>query len=270
MSKIIVVSGGFDPIHKGHIALFESAKALGDTLIVALNSDKWLQRKKGRSFMLFEERRLITRNLRMVDEVFSFNDNDNTAIDALKKVKRHFPDDTIVFANGGDRGKNNVPEQEVEGVEFVFSVGGDDKKNSSSDLIKNYKFGMTYEDFGYYNILYNDTTCRVKEVHIDPYESMQMERHLKKSEFWFVAKGDCEVEYAWPDNIDKLKHRSLTKYMHFYVPAGQFHRLYNETKQPCKILVMEYSPTADVRFDDDCEPIETYRNPIPITSTAFL
>ena len=92
--------------------------------------------------MLFEERRLIVRNLRMVDEVFSFNDNDNTAIDALKKVKRHYPDDTIVFANGGDRGKGNVPEQEVEGVEFVFSVGGDDKKNSSSDLIKNYKFGM--------------------------------------------------------------------------------------------------------------------------------
>ena len=55
MSKIIVVSGGFDPIHKGHIALFNSAKALGDKLVVALNSDKWLQRKKGRSFMLFEE-----------------------------------------------------------------------------------------------------------------------------------------------------------------------------------------------------------------------
>ena len=82
MSKIIVVSGGFDPIHKGHIALFNSAKALGDKLVVALNSDKWLQRKKGRSFMLFEERRLIVRNLQMVDEVFSFNDNDNSAIDA--------------------------------------------------------------------------------------------------------------------------------------------------------------------------------------------
>ena len=67
MSKIIVVSGGFDPIHKGHIALFNSAKALGDKLVVALNSDKWLQRKKGRSFMLFEERRLIVRNLQMVD-----------------------------------------------------------------------------------------------------------------------------------------------------------------------------------------------------------
>ena len=119
MSKIIVVSGGFDPIHKGHIALFNSAKALGDKLVVALNSDKWLQRKKGRSFMLFEERRLIVRNLQMVDEVFSFNDNDNTAIDALKKVKRHYPDDTIVFANGGDRGKDNVPEQEVEGLSLI-------------------------------------------------------------------------------------------------------------------------------------------------------
>ena len=269
MSKIIVVSGGFDPIHKGHIALFNSAKALGDKLVVALNSDKWLQRKKGRSFMLFEERRLIVRNLQMVDEVFSFNDNDNSAIDALKKVKRHYPDDTIVFANGGDRGKDNVPEQVVEGVEFAFSIGGDDKKNSSSDLIKNYKFGMSYEVFGYYNVLYNDTTCRVKEVHLDPGATMQMERHKKKSEFWFVAKGDCQVEYAWPEDVNKLKTRSLTKYMHFYVPSGQFHRIYNETKLPCKILVMEYSPTADVRFDDDCELIENYCNPVPITS-AFI
>ena len=117
--------------------------------------------------------------------------------------------------------------------------------------------------------MYNETTCRVKEGHLDPGATMQMERHKKKSEFWFVAKGDCQVEYAWPEDVNKLKTRSLTKYMHFYVPSGQFHRIYNETKHPCKILVMEYSPTSDVRFDDDCELIENYCNPVPITS-AFI
>ena len=111
MATIVVVSGGFDPVHKGHIALLQEAKQLGDTLIVALNSDRWLSRKKGRSFMMFEERSLILKNMRMVDDVLAFNDSDNTAIDALEKVKKHYPNDTIIFANGGDRGKDNVPEQ---------------------------------------------------------------------------------------------------------------------------------------------------------------
>ena len=248
MSTIVVVSGGFDPVHKGHIALFESAKALGDTLVVALNSDKWLQRKKGRSFMLFEERRLIVRNLKMVDEVFSFTDNDNTAIDALMKVKRHYPNDNIVFANGGDRGKGNVPEQVVEDVEFVFSVGGDDKKNSSSDLVRNYKFGMTCTEWGYFNVLYNDENSRVKEVHLEAGSCMVMEKHLRKSEFWFVVKGECVVDYSWEETEEKS--RKLLKHMHFYVPSNQFHNMRNETKMPCKILVMEYSGNGS-DFDHD-------------------
>ena len=127
--KIIVVSGGFDPIHSGHIAYFKSAKEHGDKLIVALNSDHWLENKKGKAFMPFIERKEIIENLRSVDQVIDFPDDDlGSAIGALNKVKKLYPNDEIYFANGGDRDKSNIPEMSVDGIEFLFSVGGDDKK----------------------------------------------------------------------------------------------------------------------------------------------
>ena len=130
--KIVVVSGGFDPVHSGHIQLFNSAKAYGDYLIVGLNSDAWLQRKKGRAFMSFDERSTIVMNLKAVDEVMSFNDDDGSANDLLSKVKQKYGDEhQIVFANGGDRAPDNIPEQ-VRGIHYIFGIGGDNKQNSSS------------------------------------------------------------------------------------------------------------------------------------------
>ena len=127
--KIVIVSGGFDPIHSGHIDYFNSAKKLGDKLIVALNSDEWLINKKDKCFMPFTERKIILENLCMVDDVIDFEDDDiGSATNALLKVKELYPSDEIVFANGGDRNKENIPEMEVEGISFAFSVGGDDKK----------------------------------------------------------------------------------------------------------------------------------------------
>ena len=127
--KIIIVSGGFDPIHSGHIAYFKEAKELGDKLIVALNSDDWLINKKGKFFMPFDERKIIIENLSSVDSVIDFNDDDEgSATNALIKAKEIYPNDDIAFANGGDRNKENIPEMSVDGIEFLFSVGGDDKK----------------------------------------------------------------------------------------------------------------------------------------------
>ena len=104
--KLIVVSGGFDPIHSGHIAYFKAAKDLGDKLIVALNSDEWLENKKGKYFMPFKERKIILESIYYVDEAISFEDDDlGSCINALEKVKRLYPDADIYFANGGDRTK---------------------------------------------------------------------------------------------------------------------------------------------------------------------
>ena len=137
--KIVVVSGGFDPIHSGHIAYLSSAKRLGDKLIVALNSDKWLKTKKGFAFMPFKERKIVLEAINVVDSVRAFEDDElGSCKNALEEIKNEYEGKKIIFANGGDRSKTNIPEMEVKDIDFVFGVGGNDKKNSSSELINRF------------------------------------------------------------------------------------------------------------------------------------
>ena len=136
--KIVICSGGFDPIHSGHIAYFRAAKRLGDTLVVGVNSDEWLTRKKGKPFMPFRERLEIVQSIKYVDYVMSFNDDDDSAILLIDNVKKAWPKDEIIFANGGDRNPSNNREANVEGVTFVFGIGGSHKMNSSSEILKSW------------------------------------------------------------------------------------------------------------------------------------
>ena len=135
-TTLVLVSGGFDPLHSGHIAFFKAAKELG-TLGVAVNSDDWLIRKKGKYFMNVAERMSIIKELKCVDVAIEFSDKDGTANDAIKMALEIY--DKVVFCNGGDRTKSNIPEMEKwkddPRVEFKFGVGGDDKKNSSSWIL---------------------------------------------------------------------------------------------------------------------------------------
>lgn len=141
MSKIVLVTGGFDPIHSGHIHYLNDAKKLGYKLIVGLNSDEWLIRKKGKNFLSIEERKIIVENLKPVDYVISFNDEDGSACDAIEKILSDTWD-TVVFANGGDRNNKNTPEyrkyKKHPDVEFVFGVGGN-KINSSSKILADWE-----------------------------------------------------------------------------------------------------------------------------------
>lgn len=139
--KIVVVTGGFDPIHSGHIDYIREASKLGDMLLVGVNSDAWLTRKKGKPFMPWIERAEIVNALRWVDHVFDFDDSDDSACELLERLKRSWigRNDEIIFANGGDRNSTNNREAKVEGVTFVYGVGGSNKKNSSSDILKAWK-----------------------------------------------------------------------------------------------------------------------------------
>jgi len=139
--KFVVVTGGFDPIHSGHIEYIREAAKLGDVLIVGVNSDAWLTRKKGKPFMNWEERSTVVSALKWVNNVLRFDDSDDSACSLLEDLKRSWigKGDEIIFANGGDRNSTNNRESKVEGITFVYGVGGSNKMNSSSDILKAWK-----------------------------------------------------------------------------------------------------------------------------------
>ncbi|MBR4106352.1 MAG: adenylyltransferase/cytidyltransferase family protein [Alphaproteobacteria bacterium] len=139
MAKYYIVSGGFDPIHEGHIEMIKQSAAASDGVIVLANSDEWLCRKKGKNFYNIKTRRAILENLKGVIDVLEFDDSDNSANDGIRKARAKYPNDELFFANGGDRGKDNIPETATANechVTLVFGVGGENKANSSSWILK--------------------------------------------------------------------------------------------------------------------------------------
>ncbi len=254
--KIIVVSGGFDPIHSGHIAYFKSAKKLGDKLIVALNSDNWLINKKGKYFMPFDERKEIVENLSVVDQVIDFDDDDlGSATKALIKIKEMYPDDEITFANGGDRNKENIPEMSLDGFQFVFSVGGDDKKNSSSWILKEWQYYHENRIWGsFYNLFEDGKEIKVKELIVKPGNGMSFQKHFKRSEIWLVSKGSCIVNYSEDDPNNK-KNIQLNRHDHYLVPLGQWHQITNPFKEVCHLIEIQYGEAC---VEDDIERTEYY------------
>lgn len=236
MDKVVVITGGFDPIHSGHIDYINAAKELGDILIVGVNSDEWLVRKKGRSFMPFEDRISIIGALQNVDYAIPFNDVDGTAKDAIAWARKVYPNHTIVFANGGDRTSNNIPEMDFvdDSIEFAFGVGGTNKANSSSWLLEEWKAPKTEREWGYYRVLHeNGTTVKLKELIVEPNKSLSMQRHSKRAEFWFVSEGIALLKTI----DDAIIYRQFDT---IHIPSGSWHQLVNATDEPLKIIEIQY------------------------------
>jgi cytidyltransferase-like protein len=235
MSKIVVVSGGFDPIHSGHIAYLKSAAALGDMLMVGINSDEWLERKKGRAFMPWTERLCIVNNLSMVDEVYTFDDEDGSARHLIQQVRAHYPDAEIVFANGGDRTPDNIPEMDVADhrIKFEFGVGGENKANSSSWILEEWKAPKTERVWGYYRVLHEVPGTKVKELTVLPGQTLSMQRHQDRAEYWIVTQGECKVEREFAALF-------LRKHEELHIPVGAWHQLSNPFSEPCKLVEIQY------------------------------
>ena len=126
--KVVAVSGGFDPIHVGHLRMMQDAAQHGRLVVIA-NSDEWLLRKKGYVFMPWEERAELIGAYDFVDEVVKAKDDNRTVVESLEEIK---PD---IFANGGDRGNVNTPEVRFcreNGIEMMWGVGGHKVQSSSS------------------------------------------------------------------------------------------------------------------------------------------
>jgi cytidyltransferase-like protein len=244
MKRIVLVTGGFDPLHSGHISYLKAAKQLGDILIVGVNSDNWLTRKKGRPFLPATERVTIIENLSMVDNCILFNDDDDSAIEALNNVKMLYPKDKIIFANGGDRTAANIPEMAVKDVIFKFSVGGETKANSSSWILEEWKAPKTERQWGHYRVLYEHDGTKVKELTIMPGKSLTMQRHKFRSEHWHIVDGMCEVSRHM-DSGYTLPSRLLTKHKTIDIVEQEWHQLHNPYRSPCRLIEIQYGAYCD-------------------------
>lgn len=181
--KTIVISGGFDPIHPGHIAMIESAAEYGEVHIV-VNSDDWLVRKKGFFFQPWTDRKKILEAY--TPHVHAVDDTDGTVCEALRRIKPDY------FGNGGDRTNKNTPELDVcddLGIEPVFELGGG--KYSSSSTINGRQRVVTR--WGSYDVLLDMPKLKVKILNIEPGKKLSLQRHEKRSEFFFTPNGEVRV-----------------------------------------------------------------------------
>jgi cytidyltransferase-like protein len=239
---VVIITGGFDPLHSGHLSYIKAARELGDMLVVGVNSDEWLVRKKGRSFMPAVERRQIIAAIEGVDKAVEFNDRDGTGKAVINWVRLTYPKAKIIFANGGDRTADNIPEMDIEdsNIEFVFGVGGEDKANSSSWILEEWKAPKTERQWGYYRVLHEiGKNVKVKELTVDPGKSLSMQRHNNRLELWFVAEGTATV-YTINSSSDEELDGVYEKFRNIHIATNQWHRLTNKTDKPLKIIEIQY------------------------------
>jgi cytidyltransferase-like protein len=240
MDKIVLVTGGFDPLHSGHIQYIKAACQIG-RVVVGINSDSWLERKKGRSFMPFSERLAVMESLKDVMACIAFDDSDNSAKDAIYQTRKMFPDNLIVFANGGDRTPDNIPEMNVkdDNLEFVFGIGGINKQNSSSWILQEWKAPKTERQWGYYRVLHELPGTKVKELTVNPKSSLSIQKHQHRNEYWHIAQGKCVVGHTY-----------LEKHDNYHIPKHNWHQLCNPYDEPCKVIEIQY---GDKCIEEDIE-----------------
>lgn len=238
MDKVVLVTGGFDPLHSGHIAYFKQAKKLGNHLVVGINSDQWLVNKKGRPFMPFEERSNIIKHLDMVDDVILVEDDDTGGTTNAIGYLLQTTTGKLIVANGGDRTDGGIPEQKIYGdhpnVEFVFGVGGENKANSSSWILKEWSQPTTERAWGRYTVLDSGNGWATKKLAFDAGQALSDQRHFERSEHWHVVEGEVQMtlEYANGDTETKLYSAGTS----IDIPVLTWHKAVNTGTETAKVI----------------------------------
>ena len=238
--NVIVLSGGFDPVHDGHIEMFKDAARKYDYVIVGLNSDDWLARKKGRAFMGFDVRKAILDSIQYIDQVISFDDSDDTAIQAIEYARKNHQ--FITFGNGGDRG-HNFPEEAFcreYDVAIDGTLGGNTKLNSSSDFLAEWKFQPTDREWGLWKVLADYKTVKVKELVVAPNSTLSWQSHENRNELWFIREGTATIYYSSDDKGKDVFVTTKVPNDTFMINKRKWHQLANETEESVYVIEIQY------------------------------
>ena len=203
--------------------------------------------------MPLDERLKIIENLRMVDDVITFDDSDGSSRAAIRTLRHMRPNDQIIFANGGDRNKNNIPEMDVDvkGVKFQFGVGGVKKANSSSWILEDWKAPQTRRPWGYYRVLHEVPGVKVKELTVEPGASLSMQRHKERAEFWLVDSGTATV-YTINHSTEAQLNGVFNRHDFLHISPNEWHQLVNEQNTPLRII--------EIQYGNCCEEDDIVRN----------
>ena len=180
----------------------------------------------------------------MVDEVYTFDDTDGSAKHFIQQVQAHYPDSELIFANGGDRTANNIPEMEIKNLIFKFGVGGKNKKNSSSWILEEWKSPKTERPWGYYRILHEVSGLKVKELTVNPGQELSMQKHKHRSEYWVVSEGEGIV-YTQMEKGYALPTTQLVKHTEYKVTKNEWHKLSNPFEHPLKLVEIQFGTVCD-------------------------
>jgi len=246
-----LISGGFDPVHIGHLAMIKEASDLANEVIILLNSDKWLTRKKGKPFMVETQRAPILQEFTSVSEVIiQKDDDDDSSNNAIIEFHKNHKDKSICYCNGGDRSQENKIRESIIckdlGINLEFGIGGIHKLESSSNLTKNHLSDVEKRPWGNFHIIAKGKGYQIKEINIAPGKKQSLQRHKHRSEYWQIISGKGMVYLEDSKCI-------LEENDNIFIPKGDLHRMENTEDYLLTLIEVQI---GDEISEEDIERLE--------------